>query len=165
MIYPCLFSGNLCYKFTLTRMEAKFFRFLKIVGVGYKARAEAEGRLLYLKLGYVHDVELTVPSAVRIFCLKNSVVCTQFAASVHSRKPTEPFKRKRIMYADEVIKRKVGRKEQIDGGDQEKNRRKKKSKIKKRTDLPGMFEENKVKIILLPFLILFILEASILPHY
>lgn len=96
----------------------------------------------------------------RFSALKNSVVCTQCAASVHSRKPTEPFKRKRIMYADEVIKRKVGRKEQIDGGDQEKNRRK-----KKRTDLPGMFEENKVQIILLPFLILFILEASILPHY
>ncbi|XP_065871742.1 intron-encoded DNA endonuclease aI4-like isoform X3 [Euphorbia lathyris] len=35
-------------------MEAKIFRFLKIVGVGYKARAEAEGRLLYLKLGYSH---------------------------------------------------------------------------------------------------------------
>ncbi|GKV12314.1 hypothetical protein SLEP1_g23475 [Rubroshorea leprosula] len=32
-------------------MEAKFFRFLKIVGVGYKARAEAEGQLLYLKFG------------------------------------------------------------------------------------------------------------------
>ncbi|KAH9695488.1 Ribosomal L6 domain-containing protein [Citrus sinensis] len=143
-------------------MEAHFFWLLKIVGVGYKARAETEG-LLYLKLGDVHHAVLTVP--LRVFCLKNSVVCTQFAASVHSRKPTEPFKRKRIMYADEVIKRKVGRKEQINGGDQEKNRRKKKSKIKKRTDLPGMFEENKVKIILLPFLILFILGASILPRY
>ncbi|ESR36236.1 hypothetical protein CICLE_v10030364mg, partial [Citrus x clementina] len=103
---------NLHDKFTLTGMEANFFWLLKIVGVGYKARAETEG-LLYLKLGDVHHAELTVP--LRIFCLKNSVVCTQFAASVHSRKPNEPLKRKRIMYADEVIKRKVGRKEQIDG--------------------------------------------------
>lgn len=70
MIYPCLFSGNLCDKFTLTRMEAKFLRFLKIVGVGYKARAEAEGRLLYLKLGYVHDVELTVPPCCSHFLPK-----------------------------------------------------------------------------------------------
>ncbi|GAY55609.1 hypothetical protein CUMW_165500 [Citrus unshiu] len=111
--------SNLCDKFTLTWMEAKFLRFLKIVGVGYKARAEAEGRLLYLKLGYVHDVELTVPSAVRIFCLKNNVVCCcgldkhrvhQFAASVRSRKPPDPFKGKGIMCADEVIKKKVGKK-------------------------------------------------------
>ncbi|KAL0378130.1 UNVERIFIED_CONTAM: protein AE7-like 1 [Sesamum radiatum] len=74
-------------------MEAKFFRFLKIVGVGFKARAEAEGRLLYLKLGYSHEVELTVPPAVRVFCFKNNVVCCtgidkgrvhQFAAAVRS---------------------------------------------------------------------------------
>ncbi|KAL8509343.1 hypothetical protein ACS0TY_016520 [Phlomoides rotata] len=56
-------------------MEAKFFRFLKIVGVGFKARAGAEGRVLYLKLGYSHEVELTAPLAVRVLCLKNNVGC------------------------------------------------------------------------------------------
>ncbi|KAJ6678626.1 60S/50S RIBOSOMAL PROTEIN L6/L9 [Salix viminalis] len=100
-------------------MEAKFFRFLKIVGVGYKARAEAEGRLLFLKLGYSHEVELTVPPAVRVFCFKNNVVCCtgidkgrvhQFAASVRSCKPPEVYKGKGIMYIDEVIKKKQGKK-------------------------------------------------------
>ncbi|KAF2314380.1 hypothetical protein GH714_025915 [Hevea brasiliensis] len=84
-------------------MESKFFRFLKIVGVGYKARAEAKGRLLFLKLGYSHEVELTVPPAVRVFCFKNNVVCCtgidkqrvhQFAASVRSCKPPEVYKGK-----------------------------------------------------------------------
>ncbi|KAK8983715.1 hypothetical protein V6N11_009503 [Hibiscus sabdariffa] len=98
-------------------MEAKFFRFLKIVGVGYKARAEAEGRLLFLKLGYSHEVELTVPPAVRVFCFKNNVVCCtgldkqrvhQFAATVRSCKPPEVYKGKGIMYIDEVIKKKQG---------------------------------------------------------
>lgn len=51
-------------------MEAKFFHFLKVVGIGFKARAEAEGRLLYLKLGYSHEVELTVPPAVKSFLLQ-----------------------------------------------------------------------------------------------
>lgn len=51
-------------------MEAKFFRFLKVVGIGFKARAETEGRLLYLKLGYSHEVELTVPPAVKSFLLQ-----------------------------------------------------------------------------------------------
>jgi len=100
-------------------MEAKFFRFLKLVGVGFKARAEAEGRLLYLKLGYSHEVELTVPPAVRVFCFKPNIVCCtgidkqrvhQFAAAVRSCKPPEVYKGKGIMYVDEVIKRKQGKK-------------------------------------------------------
>ncbi|MBA0801187.1 hypothetical protein Gohar_011565, partial [Gossypium harknessii] len=118
------FSGFL-YDYHLFRlliliiMEAKFFRFLKIVGVGYKARAEAEGRLLFLKLGYSHEVELPVPPAVRVFCFKNNVVCCtgldkqrvhQFAATVRSCKPPEVYKGKGIMYIDEVIKKKQGKK-------------------------------------------------------
>ncbi|KAL3727023.1 hypothetical protein ACJRO7_031862 [Eucalyptus globulus] len=56
-------------------METKFFRFLKIVGVWFKARAEVEGCLLYLKLGYSHEVELTVTAIVHVFCFKINVVC------------------------------------------------------------------------------------------
>ncbi|XP_057448503.1 pentatricopeptide repeat-containing protein At1g26460, mitochondrial-like [Lotus japonicus] len=109
-------QGN---RFALELMEAKYFRFLKIVGVGYKARAEAAGRLLLLKLGYSHEVELTVPPAVRVFCFKNNVVCCtgidkqrvhQFAATVRNCKPPEVYKGKGIMYVDEVIKKKQGKK-------------------------------------------------------
>ncbi|GAB2224755.1 hypothetical protein Droror1_Dr00005525 [Drosera rotundifolia] len=105
-----------CVRF---RMEAKYFRFLKIVGVGFKARAESEGRLLLLKLGYSHEVELTVPPAVRVFCFKPNVICCtgidkqrthQFAATVRSCKPPEVYKGKGIMYIDEVIKKKQGKK-------------------------------------------------------
>ncbi|KAK9676836.1 hypothetical protein RND81_11G104800 [Saponaria officinalis] len=104
-------------------MEAKYFRFLKLVGTGYKARAEAGGRLLYLKLGYSHEVEMTVPPAVRVFCFKNDnrIVCAgidkerthQFAASVRSCKPPEVYKGKGILYADEVIKLKPGKKNKL----------------------------------------------------
>ncbi|KAI3822428.1 hypothetical protein L1987_10018 [Smallanthus sonchifolius] len=108
------FSGH----FKLS-MEAQFFRFLKIVGVGFKARAESEGRLLFLKLGYSHEVELTVPPAVRVFCFKPNVICCtgidkqrvhQFAAAVRGCKPPEVYKGKGIMYVDEVIKKKQGKK-------------------------------------------------------
>lgn len=120
-LHNCLLfiSQNSGDRFTLILMEAKFFRFLKIVGVGYKARAEAEGRLLFLKLGYSHEVELTVPPAVRVFCFKNNVICCtgidkhrvhQFAAAVRSCKPPEVYKGKGIMYVDEVIKKKQGKK-------------------------------------------------------
>jgi len=106
-------------RIALESMEAKFFRFLKIVGVGYKARAESAGRLLYLKLGYSHEVELTAPPAVRVFCFKNNVICCtgidkqrvhQFAATVRNCKPPEVYKGKGIMYTDEVIKKKQGKK-------------------------------------------------------
>ncbi|KAL8531916.1 hypothetical protein ACS0TY_008499 [Phlomoides rotata] len=99
-------------------MEAKCFRFLKIVGVSFKARAEAEGRVLYLKLGYSHEVELTAPPTVRVFCFKNNVVCCtgidkdrvhQYATAIRSCKPPEPYKGKGIMYVDEVIRRKEGK--------------------------------------------------------
>uniref|UniRef100_A0A804IM29 Ribosomal protein L6 alpha-beta domain-containing protein n=1 Tax=Musa acuminata subsp. malaccensis TaxID=214687 RepID=A0A804IM29_MUSAM len=69
-------------------MEAKIFRFLKIVGVGFKARTEAEGRQLFLKLGYSHE----------------------FAGAVRSCKPPEVYKGKGIMYIDEVVKKKQGKK-------------------------------------------------------
>ncbi|KAL5563078.1 hypothetical protein UlMin_032825 [Ulmus minor] len=100
-------------------MEAKFFRFLKIVKVGYKARAEAAGRLLFLKLGYSHEVELIVPPAVCVFCFKNNVICCigidkqrvhQLATAIRSCKPPEVYKGKWILYIDEFIKKKQGNK-------------------------------------------------------
>ncbi|XP_020255329.1 uncharacterized protein LOC109832335 [Asparagus officinalis] len=100
-------------------MESKFFRFLKIVGVGFKARTEAEGRQLFLKLGYSHKVEFAIPPTVLVFCFKpNTVCCTgldkhrayYFAAVVHSCKPPEVYKGKGIMYIDEVVKKKPWKK-------------------------------------------------------
>ncbi|RWW20960.1 hypothetical protein GW17_00014903 [Ensete ventricosum] len=103
----------------LLLMEAKFFRFLKIVGVGFKARCEADGRQLFLKLGYSHEVEFSVPPAVRVFCFKPNIICCtgidkervhQFAGAVRSCKPPEVYKGKGIMYIDEVVKKKQGKK-------------------------------------------------------
>lgn len=100
-------------------MEAKFFRFLKIVGVGFRARTEAEGRQLFLKLGYSHEVEFAVPPAVRVFCFKPNIICCtgiekqrvhQFAGAVRSCKPPEVYKGKGILYIDEVVKKKQGKK-------------------------------------------------------
>ncbi|KAF3455313.1 hypothetical protein FNV43_RR05761 [Rhamnella rubrinervis] len=88
-------------------MEAKFFRFLKIMGVGYKARAEAEGRLVYLKLGYSHEVELPVPLSLLWFMYSASKT---MSFAVHSCKPYEVYKGQGIMYLDEVIKKKQEKK-------------------------------------------------------
>ncbi|OAY73993.1 60S ribosomal protein L6, mitochondrial [Ananas comosus] len=98
---------------------AEFFRFLKIVAVGFKARTESEGRQLFLKLGYSHEVLFAVPPAVRVFCFKPNIICCtgidkervhQFAGAVRSCKPPEVYKGKGIMYIDEVVKKKQGKK-------------------------------------------------------
>ncbi|KAF0907388.1 hypothetical protein E2562_015880 [Oryza meyeriana var. granulata] len=100
-------------------MEAKVFRFLKLVGVGFKARTECEGRELFLKLGYSHEVQFTAPPAVRVFCFKPNLICCtgidknrvhNFAGAVRNCKPPEVYKGKGILYIDEVIKLKPGKK-------------------------------------------------------
>ncbi|KAJ4757230.1 50S ribosomal protein L6 [Rhynchospora pubera] len=99
-------------------MEAKFFRFLRVVGVGFKARTESAGRQLFLKLGYSHEVELAVPPAVRVFCFKPNLICCtgidkervhQFAGAVRNCKPPECYKGKGILYLEEVVKLKPGK--------------------------------------------------------
>ncbi|KAE8819955.1 60S ribosomal protein L6, mitochondrial [Hordeum vulgare] len=96
-------------------MESKFFRFLKLVGVGFKARTECEGRELFLKLGYSHEVQFTAPPAVRVFCFKPNIVCCtgldkdrvhHFAGAGRNCKPPEVYKGKGILYINEVMKRK-----------------------------------------------------------
>jgi ribosomal protein L6P/L9E len=39
-------------------MEAKLFCFLEIIGVGYKASTNPQGSILYLKLGFSHEIRL-----------------------------------------------------------------------------------------------------------
>ncbi|KAL6842157.1 hypothetical protein ACP4OV_028136 [Aristida adscensionis] len=101
-------------------MEANFVRFLKLVGVGFKARSERGGRELFLKLGYSHEVQLTTPPAVRVFCFKPNIICCtgidkdrvhQFAGAVRGCKPPEVYKGKGISYIDEVTKLKPGKKQ------------------------------------------------------
>ena len=94
-------------------MEARYFRILRLLGQGNRAKAEADGRLLRLKLGYSHEVELPVPPDVRVFCFKPDIICCagidkarthQFAATVRSVKPHETYNEIGIRYKDEVIK-------------------------------------------------------------
>ena len=89
---------------------------LEINGVGY--RAAKEGNKLVLTIGYSHPVEvpeiegitIDVPQPTQIVisgCDKQKV--GQFAAEVREKRPPEPYKGKGIKYADEVIRRKVGK--------------------------------------------------------
>ncbi len=89
---------------------------LEINGVGY--RAAKAGKVLTLTLGYSHPVEMTDPEGVETVLEGQNVIIVkgidkekvgQFAADIRDKKRPEPYKGKGIKYADEVIRRKVGK--------------------------------------------------------
>ena len=93
-----------------------FKKTLEINGVGY--RAAKEGNELVMNLGYSHPVKVAEIDGITIEVPgPNKVVISgpdkqkvgQFAAEVREKRPPEPYKGKGIKYADEVIRRKVGK--------------------------------------------------------
>ena len=93
-----------------------FKKELEINGVGY--RAEKKGNELVMNLGYSHPVKMAEIEGITIEVpSQNQIVISgpdkqkvgQFAANVREKRPPEPYKGKGIKYADETIRRKVGK--------------------------------------------------------
>lgn len=94
-----------------------FTRNLEINGVGY--RAAVQGNVLNLQLGYSHDIPYPIPPDLKITCERPTAITItgadrqrvgQIAAEIRAFRPPEPYKGKGIKYADEVIRRKEGKK-------------------------------------------------------
>jgi large subunit ribosomal protein L6 len=89
---------------------------LEINGVGY--RAQKQGKKLVLSLGYSHPVEMEDPEGLETVVEGTNKITVkgidkekvgQFAAEIRDKRRPEPYKGKGIKYADEVIRRKVGK--------------------------------------------------------
>ena len=88
---------------------------LEVNGVGY--RAQKQGKKLVLSLGYSHPVEMEDPDGIETKVDGNKIIVSgiskekvgQFAAEIRDKRRPEPYKGKGIKYADEVIRRKVGK--------------------------------------------------------
>ena len=89
---------------------------LEVNGVGY--RAAKSGNKLTLNLGYSHSVEMTDPEGIEVVVEgQNKIIVKgiskekvgQYAAEIRDKRRPEPYKGKGIKYADEVIRRKVGK--------------------------------------------------------
>lgn len=89
---------------------------LIIEGVGFKA--DVQGAKLNLALGFSHPVVVEIPKELNVASEKGMITISgidkelvgQFAANVRALKKPEPYKGKGIRYADEVIRRKQGKK-------------------------------------------------------
>jgi large subunit ribosomal protein L6 len=88
---------------------------LEVNGVGY--RAAKQGKKLTLNLGYSHPVEMEDPEGIESVVEGNKITVKgidkekvgQYAAEIREKRRPEPYKGKGIKYADEVIRRKVGK--------------------------------------------------------
>ena len=88
---------------------------LEVNGVGY--RAQKSGKKLTLNLGYSHPVEMIDPEGLSSAVDGNKIIVSgiskekvgQYAAEIRDKRRPEPYKGKGIKYADEVIRRKVGK--------------------------------------------------------
>ena len=94
-----------------------FEKKLEITGVGY--RAALQGKNLQLALGYSHDVVYPIPEGIAITVPKPTEIVIagndsqrvgQVAAEIRAFRPPEPYKGKGVKYANEIVRRKEGKK-------------------------------------------------------
>ena len=92
----------------------------ELVGVGF--RANAEGQVLELGLGYSHSIFLQLPAEVKVSAVTekraNPIITLescdkqligQVAAKIRSFRKPEPYKGKGIRFVGEVVRRKAGK--------------------------------------------------------
>lgn len=93
-----------------------FERKLEMVGVGY--RAAVQGQLLDIQVGLSHPTKLPIPDGVVVKVDKNTNISIsgadkqkvgQFAATVRSIKPPEPYQGKGIRHEGEYVRKKAGK--------------------------------------------------------
>jgi large subunit ribosomal protein L6 len=108
-------------KQSILETSSTLYQKLKFIGVGYRV-FEVENfknKLLMLKLGYSHLIYIKPPKNLNIFCLKSTKLfiygtsystITQTSSLIRSYKIPEPYKGKGILYDNELIKLKKGKK-------------------------------------------------------
>lgn len=93
-----------------------FDKALEMIGVGY--RAAVKGNNLELQVGKSHPESLPIPEGLSASVEKNTKILIsgackqmvgQFAATVRSTRPPEPYKGKGIRYVGEYVRRKAGK--------------------------------------------------------
>lgn len=101
----------------VTGVTEGFEQKLEIIGVGY--RAQAQGKVLNLTLGFSHPVEFAIPEGITIETPSQTEVVIkgmdkqqvgQVAANIRNYRPPEPYKGKGVRYANEQIIRKEAKK-------------------------------------------------------
>ncbi len=100
----------------VTGVSQGYTRSLIINGVGY--RAEVQGKMLVMNLGYSTDFIAVIPEGLTVTADKDGKISVtgidkqkvgEFCAQIRKLRKPEPYKGKGIRYETEVIRRKVGK--------------------------------------------------------
>jgi large subunit ribosomal protein L6 len=100
----------------VTGVTQGFERVLEITGVGY--RSEVKGSTVVLSLGYSHPINFALPEGVTAKVDKQNRITLEgcdkqrvgeAAAKIRAFRPPEPYKGKGIKFAEERVRRKVGK--------------------------------------------------------
>ena len=101
----------------VTGVSVGFERKLTIIGVGY--RAQVQGKVLDLTLGFSHPVKFEIPEGITIETPSQTEIVIkgidkqqvgQVAADIRAYRPPEPYKGKGVRYSDEHVVRKEAKK-------------------------------------------------------
>lgn len=94
-----------------------FSKNLQLVGVGY--RAQVQGNVLDLSLGFSHPVKYAIPAGISIQTPSQTEINVkgadkqkvgQVCAEIRAYRPPEPYKGKGVRYSDERVLRKEAKK-------------------------------------------------------
>ncbi len=93
---------------------------LELVGVGFKANAQ--GNVLELSLGYSHNIFMAIPQEIKVQAAQekggnptitlegiDKQLLGQVAAKIKSLRKVEPYKGKGIRFVGEYVRRKAGK--------------------------------------------------------
>jgi len=105
----------------LIEISTVIYKKLKLIGVSYRALLEDSfnNQLLLLKLGFSHLVYFRVSKKLKLFCKKRTQLfissnsyqdVTHISALIRNLKSPEPYKGKGILYENEKIVLKAGKK-------------------------------------------------------
>jgi len=101
----------------VTGVSDGFEKRLQLIGVGY--RAQAQGKVLNLSLGFSHPVNYQLPEGIAAETPSQTEIVVkgidkqqvgQVAAEIRAFRPPEPYKGKGVRYVDEYVARKEAKK-------------------------------------------------------
>jgi large subunit ribosomal protein L6 len=105
----------------ISEISFVFSKKLIFVGVGYKTFSIElfKNHILHLKLGFSHQIYFKISNTLNVFCLKATTIficgnsfqeISQISALIRSFKYPEPYKGKGILFENEKISIKEGKK-------------------------------------------------------
>ena len=121
-IFKKQYSANVGLSFRLLSnmiegVSTGYKKVLLLEGVGY--RANIQGNILTLQLGFSSDIKLTVPEGLKISIEKDTKITIegidkevvgQFAIVIKKKRPVEPYQGKGVRFEGEKVRRKEGKK-------------------------------------------------------